>query len=57
MLENYLKVKTAEKAVFSLAELKRKFPKEKERIETLKFIGIIEPVNIEFPDSVKASMY
>ena len=57
MLDEYLKEKTAEKSAFSLAELKRKFPKEKEKISKYVFIGLIEPVNQEFPDSVRAHVY
>lgn len=57
MLEQYLKEKTATKSTFSLAELKRKFPKEKDQIKTYLFVGLIEPVSHEFPDSVRATVY
>ena len=57
MLENYLKEKTQEKSVFSLAELKKTFPKDKEQINKFVFIGLIEAVSSEFPDSVRAHIY
>ena len=54
---DYLAEKTKEKATFSLAGLKRQFPKDKEQIKNLKFYGLIEPVNIEYPDTVRANIY
>lgn len=49
-LEQYCK----EKKAFSLRELKKKFPKERETIKNLCFLGLIEPVNVEFPDTVRS---
>lgn len=57
MLEKYLRTKTKEKSTFSLAELKRKFPADKATITNYRFIGLIEPVNNEYPDTVRAHLY
>ena len=57
MLNQYLIRKTKEKTTFSLRELKKKFPEDKEQIGTFHFVGLIEPVSIEFPDLVRAYVY
>lgn len=57
LLKSYLKEKTADKSTFSLSALKKEFPKEKVHIEKLRFIGLIDIVNSEFPDSVRAYIY
>ena len=56
MIDKYLYEATIEKKVFSLAELKRKFPKERAKIKQYLFLSLIEPVNYEFPDDVKANV-
>ena len=56
-LNQYLIVKTVEKSNFSVAELKRRFPKDKKQIDKLKFIGLLEPVSYEFPDTVRAHIH
>ena len=57
MLMEHLRKKTSAKSCFSLADLKRKFPKDKKEIKHLVFLGLIEPVSIEFPDTVRAQVF
>ena len=56
-LDEFLKEKTKSKNTFSLVALKRAYPKEKDKINNYKFMGLIDIVNIEFPDSVQAFVY
>lgn len=56
-LNQYLIIKTEEKSNVSIAELKRKFPKDKKQIDKLKFLGLLEPISYEFPDMVRAHIY
>jgi hypothetical protein len=48
---------TKTKTVFSLAQLKREFPKDREEIKTYLFLGIINPTTNEYPDAVRAYFY
>lgn len=57
MLNQYLIKQTKEMNTFSLAELKKSFPAEKAQINKLRFIGLIEPVSVEFPDLVRAHIH
>ena len=56
-LDEYLQEKTKTKSVFSLAELKRTFPKDKKTIDKYSFLGIIERASFENLDSYKALYY
>ena len=56
-LKQYLIEKTKNKSSFSLKDLKKLFPKDKEQINKYVFIGLIAPVSIEFPDTVRAHIY
>lgn len=56
MLYRYLTEKAKNKGIFSLSELRKKFPTEKKEIGSLLFIGLIEPINVEFPDIVHTTV-
>ena len=56
-LDEFLKQKTESKETFSLSALKKAYPKEKGEIDKLKFIGLIDINNVEFPDVVRAYIY
>lgn len=56
-LMKHLQEQTREKSCFSLRELKRTYPKDKEQITTLVFCGLIEPVSTEYPDTVRALIF
>jgi hypothetical protein len=56
-LNEFLKEKTKSKETFSFIGLKKSYPKEKKQIEKLKFIGLINIDNVEFPDQVQAFIY
>ena len=56
-LDSYLEEMTKNKNTFSFAALKRKFPKDKDQIKNYKFIGLIDTVNSETPDVVRAYVY
>jgi len=57
MLSHYLIKQTREMSSFSLSALKKKFPKEKQQIDKFYFLGLIEPVSMEFPDIVRAHIH
>lgn len=57
MLKIYLMEVTKDKSVISAAALKRRFPENREDIKTYLFVGLLEPVSQEYPDSVRAFIY
>lgn len=56
-LEQALLAHTRNKSSFSLAQLKKDFPKDKDTIKKYLFIGLIEPMDIEVPDRLRAHYY
>jgi len=56
-LNEFLKEKTKSKETFSLRSLKKEYPKEKDDIDNLKFLGLIDVDSIEFPDTVRAFIF
>lgn len=56
-MEEFLLEHTKNKKSFSLRQLKKDYPKERKQIEKYCFVGIIEPVNMEQPDTVRAHYY
>lgn len=56
-LHAFLIEKAKSKESFSLAELKRTYKKDKNEIKKLKFIGLIDTVNVEYPDTVQSFIY
>lgn len=57
MLHDYLIKKTKEKSTFSFRGLKKMYPESAKEIDKYRFIGLIEPVDVNFPDTVRAHIY
>lgn len=53
----FLMKQTKNNTPFSLSDLKRRYPKHKDRISEYLFLGLIAPVDIEFKDSVRAHIH
>lgn len=56
-LDEYLKEETKKKSVLHIASLKKKFPKDKSRIDRYKYVGILNVISPEYPNEVRACIY